>query len=61
MDEPHAAGELVFWQHGGAASRVKPDATAVWHRDAARSLLVDSDWDDPHDELSSQEAPAGAR
>ena len=50
IDEPHAAGNLVFWQHGGAASRVKPDATAIWHRDAARSLLVDAAWDDPHDE-----------
>ena len=50
MDEPQAAGDIVFWQHGGAVSRVKPDATAVWHRDAARSLLVDADWDDPHDE-----------
>jgi FAD/FMN-containing dehydrogenase len=61
MDEPHAAGELVFWQHGGAASRVKPDATAVWHRDAARSLLVDSDWDDPHDERARDTAMQWAR
>ena len=44
MDESHAAGEIVFWQHGGAISRVKPDATAVWHRDAARSLLVPVDF-----------------
>jgi Berberine and berberine like len=53
MDEPHAAGEIVFWQHGGAVSRVKPDATAVWHRDAGQSLLVDSDWDDPHQRVRS--------
>ena len=50
MDEPDAAGEIVFWQHGGAVNRVKPDATAVWHRDAGQSLLVDADWDDPHDQ-----------
>ena len=50
LDDPHAAGEIVFWQHGGAVNRVKPDATAVWHRDAGQSLLVDSDWDDPHDQ-----------
>jgi len=49
MDDPNAVGELVYWANGGAVSRVKPDATAVWHRDAARSLLVDTDWDDPHD------------
>jgi FAD/FMN-containing dehydrogenase len=61
MDEPHAVGELVFWQHGGAASRVKPDATAVWHRDAARSLLVDADWDDPHDERARDTAMQWAR
>ena len=36
MDEPHAAGEIIFWQHGGAVSRVKPDATAIWHRDAGQ-------------------------
>jgi len=61
MDEPGAVGELVFWQHGGAASRVKPDATAVWHRDAARSLLVDADWDDPHDERARDTAMQWAR
>jgi FAD/FMN-containing dehydrogenase len=49
MDEPDAIGAIVYWQHGGAAARVKPDATAIWHRNVARSLLVDTDWDDPHD------------
>ena len=61
MDEPQAVGKLVFWQHGGAASRVKPDATAVWHRDAARSLLVDADWDDPHDERARDTGMQWAR
>jgi hypothetical protein len=56
MDEPNAIGELVYWQHGGAVTRVKPDATAIWHRDAARSLLVDSDWDDPHDQQARDRA-----
>jgi len=50
MDEAPPGCDIVFWQHGGAVSRVKPDATAIWHRDAARSLLVDASWDDPHDE-----------
>ncbi len=61
MDEPHAAGEIVFWQHGGAVSRVKPDATALWHRDAGQSLLVDSDWDDPHDQQARDTAMQWAR
>jgi len=56
MDEPNAIGDLVYWQHGGAVARVKPDATAIWHRDAARSLLVDSDWDDPHDQKARDAA-----
>jgi FAD/FMN-containing dehydrogenase len=56
MDEPNAIGELVYWQHGGAVARMRPDATAIWHRDAARSLLVDSDWDDPHDKQARDTA-----
>jgi FAD/FMN-containing dehydrogenase len=60
MDEPNANGELVYWQHGGAVARVKPDATAIWHRDAARSLLVDTDWDDPHDQQARETAIAWA-
>jgi FAD/FMN-containing dehydrogenase len=62
MDEPNAVvGELVYWQHGGAVSRVKPEATAIWHRDAARSLLVDSEWDDPHDQHARDTAMQWAR
>ena len=61
MDEPSAIGELVYWQHGGAVSRVKRDATAIWHRDAARSLLVDSDWDNPHDQRARDTAMQWAR
>jgi hypothetical protein len=61
MDEPNAIGELVYWQHGGAVARVKPAATAIWHRDAARSLLVDSDWNDPHDARARDTAMQWAR
>jgi len=61
MDEPNAIGELVYWQHGGAVSRVKRDATAIWHRDAARSLLVDGNWDDPHDQRARDAAMQWAR
>jgi hypothetical protein len=61
MDRPDAVGEIVYWMHGGAVSRVKPDATAVWHRDAGQSLLVDSDWEDPHDERARDTAMQWAR
>lgn len=51
----HALGAagipLIRWVHqGGAISRVKPGATAFWHREAERTVHVQSDWDDPHDE-----------
>jgi hypothetical protein len=61
MDEPQAKGSIVFWAHGGAVSRVKPEATAVWHRDAVRSLLVDADWNDPHDERARDAGMQWAR
>ena len=61
MDEPNAIGEIIYWQHGGAVARVKRDATAIWHREAARSLLVDSDWDDPHDPRARDTAMQWAR
>ena len=61
MDEPQASGSIVFWAHGGAVSRVKPEATAVWHRDAVRSLLVDSAWNDPHDERARDAGMQWAR
>jgi len=61
MDEPHAVGEIVYWQHGGAVARVKPEATAIWHRSAGQSLLIDSDWDDPHDARARDTAMQWAR
>jgi FAD/FMN-containing dehydrogenase len=61
MDEPNAIGQIDYWPHGGAVSRVKPDATAIWHRDAECSLLVDSDWNDPHDQRAAETAMQWAR
>jgi FAD/FMN-containing dehydrogenase len=61
MGEPNAIGDIVYWQHGGAVARVKPEDTAIWHRDAAQSLLVDSDWDNPHDERARDTAMQWAR
>ena len=40
---------IAFVQHGGAISRVKPDATAFSHRDAKHSVLVVGSWDDKAD------------
>jgi FAD/FMN-containing dehydrogenase len=37
---------IAFVQHGGAISRVRPDATAFSHRDAKHSVLVVGSWDD---------------
>lgn len=38
-----------FIQMGGAISRVKPDATAYWHRNAGHSVLLAGFWDRPED------------
>jgi hypothetical protein len=38
-----------FIQLGGAISRVKPDATAYWHRNAGHSVLLAGFWDRPTD------------
>jgi FAD/FMN-containing dehydrogenase len=40
---------IAFVQHGGAISRVKPDATAFSHRDAKHSALLFTSWDDKAD------------
>lgn len=54
MEAPHpSSGAIVLVHQGGAISRVKPEATAFWHRDAGHSVLVDVDWDDPHDQAES--------
>ena len=38
-----------FLQLGGAIARVKPDATAYWHRAAAHQVLLAGFWDAPAD------------
>ncbi len=43
---PRAVTALDFWQGlGGAAGRVKPDATAFWNRQANYSLDLEAAWD----------------
>ncbi len=45
-DAPRAVRALDFWQGlGGAAGRVKPDATAFWNRQANYSLDLEAAWD----------------
>jgi FAD/FMN-containing dehydrogenase len=62
MEAPHPDnGEIVFVHHGGAIGRVKPDATAFWHRDAGHTVLVDADWDDPNDHAARDANMAWAR
>ena len=38
-----------FLQLGGAIARVKPEATAYWHRAAAHQVLLAGFWDAPAD------------
>jgi FAD/FMN-containing dehydrogenase len=40
---------LVFVHHGGAISRIQPDASAFLHRDAQHSVLVGAAWQDRGD------------
>jgi FAD/FMN-containing dehydrogenase len=62
MQAPHPLnGAIAFVHQGGAMARVKPDATAFWHRDAQHTLLVDIDWDDPHDRATREAGIAWAR
>jgi len=37
-------GVIAFAQHGGAISRVKPEATAFLHRDAQHSVIIIATW-----------------
>jgi FAD/FMN-containing dehydrogenase len=52
---PWPRGIASFIQHGGAIARVKPDATAYWHRDAGHTVLLVGTWDEAADaERSTQ-------
>ena len=44
---PAPAGIASIIQHGGAISRVKPDATAYWNRAASHTVLLAGVWDAP--------------
>ncbi len=62
IEAPHpSSAAFVMVHQGGAIARVKPDATAFWHRDAGHSVLVDVDWDDPHDQAESERNIGWAR
>jgi FAD/FMN-containing dehydrogenase len=52
---PWRRGVASFIQHGGAIARVKPDATAYWHREAGHTVLLVGTWDEAADaERSTQ-------
>jgi FAD/FMN-containing dehydrogenase len=44
---PFPTGVISFVHHGGAIKRVRPEATAFWHREANHSILIIAFWDDP--------------
>jgi FAD/FMN-containing dehydrogenase len=44
---PMATGIVNIVHQGGAISRVKPEATAFWHRDTNHSIMMIGFWDDP--------------
>jgi Berberine and berberine like len=57
---PWRRGVASFIQHGGAISRVKPDATAYWHRAAGHTVLLVGTWDGAADaERSTQWTRSG--
>lgn len=46
---PWPRGVASFIQRGGAIARVKPEATAYWHREASDSVLLVGAWDAAQD------------
>jgi FAD/FMN-containing dehydrogenase len=46
-DGPMPTGVVNIVHQGGAISRVQPEATAFWHRDANHSVMMIGFWDDP--------------
>ena len=46
-------GIVMLVPHGGAISRIKPEATAYWHRQAKHSVLVAGYWDSPDGKVSN--------
>ncbi len=44
---PMPTGIVNIVHQGGAISRVRPEATAFWHRSASHSVMMIGFWDDP--------------
>jgi len=62
MHEPHPeSAEIAFVHHGAAIARVKPEATAFWNRGAGHTVLINTDWDDPHDARARDQRVSWAR
>jgi FAD/FMN-containing dehydrogenase len=50
---PFPSGIVNFVHQGGAISRVKPDATAFWHRGSNHSVMLIGFWDKPEDSAAN--------
>jgi FAD/FMN-containing dehydrogenase len=55
-DSPSIVDSIVLLRHGGAAGRVKPDATAFWNRWMKYTLLLIGSWDRARNEESVKTA-----
>ncbi len=55
---PPVVTAIVLFSHGGAAGRVKPDATAFWNRWMKYTLLLVGSWDPSHNDESVRTARA---
>ncbi len=51
---PMPTGIVNIVHQGGAIGRVKPEATAFWHRDANHSVMLIGFWDDPSGAVSGR-------
>jgi FAD/FMN-containing dehydrogenase len=52
---PFPSGIVTFVHQGGAISRVKPTATAFWHREANHSVMMIGNWDDANAAASNMQ------
>jgi FAD/FMN-containing dehydrogenase len=55
---PPLVDYIVLFRHGGAAGRVKPDATAFWNRWINYTLLLIGSWDPSHNDEDVRTARA---
>ena len=62
MEGPLPDGSAIAFAHqGGAISRIKPAATAFWHREAQHTVLVGAHWEDPNNHAARDASLQWAR